>query len=38
MNKILIIGGGFVGLTLGAKLLKTDDVNLTILEADQNRY
>ena len=38
MKKILIIGGGFVGLTLGAKLLKTDDVNLTILEVDQNRY
>ena len=36
-KKILVIGGGFVGLTLSAKLLKMTDITLTVLEADTNR-
>ena len=30
--EILVVGGGFVGLTLAAKLLKNSNTNLTILE------
>jgi nucleotide sugar dehydrogenase len=33
-EEILIIGGGFVGLTLGAKLLKTPTASITIVESD----
>jgi UDP-N-acetyl-D-mannosaminuronic acid dehydrogenase len=33
-QNILIIGGGFVGLTLGAKLLKTQTTSIAILESD----
>jgi nucleotide sugar dehydrogenase len=36
-KKILVIGGGFVGLTLSAKLLKAIDITLTVLETDTNR-
>ncbi len=36
-QKILIIGGGFVGLTLGAKLLKSEIANITILESDSEK-
>jgi len=36
-KKILVIGGGFVGLTLSAKLLKATDTILTVLETDSNR-
>ena len=36
-KKILVIGGGFVGLTLSAKLLKSTDTVLTVLETDSNR-
>jgi len=37
-SDILIIGGGFVGLTLGAKLLKTSSCHVTILENNPIRY
>jgi len=37
-SNILVIGGGFVGLTLAAKLLKTKSCHITILENDPNRY
>jgi UDP-N-acetyl-D-mannosaminuronic acid dehydrogenase len=37
-SDILIIGGGFVGLTLAAKLLKTKSCNVTILENNPSRY
>jgi nucleotide sugar dehydrogenase len=33
-QNILIVGGGFVGLTLGAKLLKTHTASITILESE----
>lgn len=36
-EKILIIGGGFVGLTLSAKMLKSKNVILTLLENDEKR-
>ena len=36
-KKILVIGGGFVGLTLSAKLLKATDTTLTVLETDTHR-
>jgi nucleotide sugar dehydrogenase len=34
----LVIGGGFVGLTLAAKLLKTKSCHITILENDPSRF
>jgi len=37
-SNILVIGGGFVGLTLTAKLLKTKSSNVTILESDSSRF
>jgi len=37
-SDILIIGGGFVGLTLAAKLLKTKSCHVTILENNPSRY
>lgn len=37
IKRILIIGGGYVGLTLSAKLIKTPDTILTVLEADNER-
>lgn len=37
-SNILIIGGGFVGLTLAAKLLKTNSCHVTILENNPSRY
>ena len=36
-KKILVIGGGFVGLTLSAKLIKTKNTTVTVLEVDTNR-
>lgn len=36
-KKILVIGGGFVGLTLSAKLIKTKDTTVTVLEVDTSR-
>lgn len=33
-EKFLVIGGGFVGLTLSAKLLKTNSTKLTVIEND----
>jgi UDP-glucose 6-dehydrogenase len=36
-NKILVIGGGFVGLTLSAKLVKIKNTTVTVLEVDTNR-
>lgn len=36
-KNILIVGGGFVGLTLCAKLLKAQGVSVTILESDIKR-
>ena len=36
-TEVLIIGGGFVGLTLAGKLLKLDSTVVTILETDQER-
>lgn len=36
-ENILVIGGGFVGLTLSAKMLKTKNMVLTLLENDENR-
>jgi len=37
-SNILVIGGGFVGLTLAAKLLKTKSCVVTILENDLSRF
>ena len=37
-NKILVVGGGFVGLTLTAKLLKTKSCRITIIENDPGRF
>ena len=31
-KRILIVGGGFVGLTLAAKLLKSKEIFVTVLE------
>jgi len=36
-KKILVVGGGFVGLTLSAKLIKTKNTTVTVLEVDTNR-
>lgn len=36
-KKILVIGGGFVGLTLSAKLIKAKNTIVTVLEADKDR-
>jgi UDP-N-acetyl-D-mannosaminuronic acid dehydrogenase len=36
-KKILVIGGGFVGLTLSAKLIKAKNTTVTVLEVDANR-
>jgi UDP-N-acetyl-D-mannosaminuronic acid dehydrogenase len=36
-KKILVIGGGFVGLTLSAKLIKTKNTTVTVLEVDTDR-
>ena len=36
-NNIGIIGGGFVGITLAAKILKNQDTTLTILENDSKK-
>ena len=36
-KKILVIGGGFVGLTLSAKLIKAKNTSVTVLEADKGR-
>jgi UDP-N-acetyl-D-mannosaminuronic acid dehydrogenase len=36
-KNILIIGGGFVGLTLAAKILKTPDTIVTILESNPKK-
>lgn len=33
--KILVVGGGFVGITLTAKLLKTENVSVTVLESSK---
>lgn len=33
--KILVVGGGFVGITLAAKLLKTENVSVTVLESSK---
>jgi len=35
---VLVIGGGFVGLTLAAKLLKTNSCHVTIIENDSSRF
>jgi nucleotide sugar dehydrogenase len=37
-SEILVIGGGFVGLTLAAKLLKTKSCHVTILENNPSRF
>ena len=37
-SNILVIGGGFVGLTLAAKLLKTKSCHITILENNPSRF
>jgi nucleotide sugar dehydrogenase len=37
-SNILVIGGGFVGLTVAAKLLKTKTCHVTILENDPGRF
>jgi nucleotide sugar dehydrogenase len=37
-SEILVIGGGFVGLTLAAKLLKTKSCHITILENNPSRF
>jgi UDP-N-acetyl-D-mannosaminuronic acid dehydrogenase len=37
-SNILVIGGGFVGLTLAAKLLKTKSCHVTILENNPSRF
>lgn len=34
---ILVAGGGFVGITLAAKLLKIGHINITILETNNNK-
>ena len=34
---ILIVGGGFVGLTLAAKLLKNESTRIVILEQSQTK-
>ena len=36
-KKILVVGGGFVGLTLSAKLIKTKNTTVTVLEVDTDR-
>jgi UDP-N-acetyl-D-mannosaminuronic acid dehydrogenase len=36
-KKILLVGGGFVGLTLAAKLLKKPGASLTVLESDDKK-
>jgi UDP-N-acetyl-D-mannosaminuronic acid dehydrogenase len=36
-KKILVIGGGFVGLTLSAKLVKAKNTTVTVLEVDTDR-
>jgi nucleotide sugar dehydrogenase len=36
-KKILVIGGGFVGLTLSAKLIKAKNTTVTVLEIDTDR-
>ena len=36
-KKLLVIGGGFVGLTLSAKLIKTKNTTVTVLEVDTDR-
>lgn len=36
-TEVLIVGGGFVGLTLAGKLLKLDSTVVTILETDQEK-
>jgi UDP-N-acetyl-D-mannosaminuronic acid dehydrogenase len=36
-KKILVIGGGFVGLTLSAKLIKERNTTVTVLEIDTDR-
>ena len=36
-KKILVIGGGFVGLTLSAKLIKARNTTVTVLEVDTDR-
>jgi UDP-N-acetyl-D-mannosaminuronic acid dehydrogenase len=36
-KKILVIGGGFVGLTLSAKLIKAKKTTVTVLEVDTDR-
>jgi nucleotide sugar dehydrogenase len=36
-KKILVIGGGFVGLTLSAKLIKEKNTTVTVLEIDTDR-
>jgi len=33
----LIVGGGFVGLTLTARLLKNSDVSIILVDSDQNK-
>lgn len=35
--KILVIGGGFVGLTLSAKLLKNEKISVVVLEQSQTK-
>ena len=36
-REILVIGGGFVGLTLSAKLIKAKNATVTVLEVDTDR-
>jgi UDP-N-acetyl-D-mannosaminuronic acid dehydrogenase len=36
-HTVVIVGGGFVGLTLAGKLLKLDNVRVTILETNQEK-
>ena len=36
-KKILVIGGGFVGLTLSTKLIKAKNTTVTVLEVDTDR-
>jgi len=36
-HTVIIVGGGFVGLTLAGKLLKLDNVRVTILETNQEK-
>ena len=35
--EIIVVGGGFVGLTLTGKLLKFKNLRVTILESDQEK-